>query len=37
MKKNLVTLTDKVVFITGASTGLGEQIAYEAAKKRRLL
>lgn len=33
MKKNLTTLNNKVVFITGASTGLGEKIAYEAAKK----
>ncbi|EDP67495.1 oxidoreductase, short-chain dehydrogenase/reductase family protein [Carnobacterium sp. AT7] len=31
--KNFDTLNDKVVFITGASTGLGEKIAYEAAKK----
>lgn len=33
MKRNLDTLEDKVVFITGASTGLGEKTAYAAAKK----
>lgn len=31
--KSLKDLTNKVVLITGASGGLGEQIAYQVAKK----
>lgn len=32
MKNNTSSLKDKIILITGGSSGLGEQIAYEAAK-----
>ncbi|MEG0553800.1 MAG: SDR family NAD(P)-dependent oxidoreductase, partial [Carnobacterium sp.] len=33
MTVNTNHLTDKIVFITGGSAGLGEEVAYQAAKK----